>query len=111
MFTHSNTTYQDAGIDYTNSAEIYKQPYLVWSNYDADFSCLPDEEVSSFYLPYLLIDVADLSQTELVSSMLEHMKTVPVYSPTADVQVDSDDFLDMLTYDRVFGQNFCSDAG
>ena len=43
--------------------------------------------------------------------MLEHMKIVPVYSPTANVQVDSDDFLDMLTYDRVFGQNFCSDAG
>ena len=111
MFTHSNTTYQDAGIDYANSAEIYQQSYLVWSNYDADFSCLPDEEVSSFYLPYLLIDVADLPQTQLVSSMLEHMKTVPVYSPTANVQVDSDDFLDMLTYDRVFGQNFCSDAG
>ena len=56
--------------------------------------------------PTCLLTLLIFLQTQLVSSMLEHMKTVPVYSPTADVQVDSDDFLDMLTYDRVFWPEF-----
>ncbi|MBC8570168.1 sulfatase-like hydrolase/transferase [Oscillospiraceae bacterium NSJ-54] len=111
MFTHTNTTYDDAGIDYSNSTEIYKQSYFIWSNYGADLSGLPTEEVSTFYLPYLLIDVAGIPQTELASTMLAHRKEVPVYSPTSVQNVKSDEFLDMLTYDRVFGQDFCSDAG
>lgn len=111
MFSHQNTTYDDAGIDYSNSTEIYKQPYLVWSNYNADLSGLPTEEISAFYLPYLIIDTAGIPQTELASSMLAYRKEVPVYSPTSVQNVASDEFLDMLTYDRVFGQDFCSDAG
>jgi hypothetical protein len=84
---------------------VFEQNYVVWSNYGADLSAFPDEMVSTFYVPYLLLDAIGAPKDTFIEAMTEKMETLPVYSTQYDSSIPADSELDVLTYDRVIGEN------
>ena len=102
-FKGEGNAYEQLDINGENCSALYEQPYLVWSNYDLDLSALPEEMVSSFYLPYAVMDAAGVPQDSFVDAMLNEMRQTPIYTTTYDDTLPNDSTLDMLTYDRVLG--------
>lgn len=96
--------YSQLGLNGDNCSILYQQSYFLWSNYDADFSKVPDEEFSFFYIPTVIAEVIDAPHDGFIEKMLELMKKVPVYSTSYDDQIPNNEELDMLTYDRVVGK-------
>ena len=47
------SVYNQLGLTGANCDTLYQQKYFFWSNYDADFSYIPENEVSFFYTPPL----------------------------------------------------------
>jgi phosphoglycerol transferase MdoB-like AlkP superfamily enzyme len=103
-----NSVYTQLGIDSTNCQEVYEQDYIVWANYDFDYSALTTDEVSTFYLPYTVLNAIHAPTNDYIDSMLKKMETLPIYSTCYDDSVGTDDFLDYITYDRIFGENYTS---
>ncbi len=97
------SVYNQLGINSDNCSVLYEQKYLLWSNYDADFSSVPEESVSFFYMPYVIMNIIDAPHDEFIQKMNDYMETIPIYSTDYDCTVPRDDELDMLTYDRVIG--------
>ena len=102
-FKGSGNAYEQLNMNGDNCNSLYEQPYLVWSNYNLDYSKLPTEEVSSFYLPYAMMNLIDAPKDAFVETMLDKMKEVPIYSTTYDNTIPNDTQLDMVTYDRILG--------
>lgn len=98
------SVYNQVGITSENCDVLYQQKYLLWSNYDADFSTVPDQQVSFFYMPYVLLNIIDAPRDEFIQTMMNKMQTEPVYSTSYDNSTPRDPDLDMLTYDRVVGE-------
>jgi hypothetical protein len=109
-FRGEGNVYSQLGIDGDNCSTLYEQPYLLWSNYGADFSKVPNEEISSFYLPYVLMDAAGVPLDSMAQTMLDKMREVPVYSTSYDSSIPHDKELDMITYDRILGDNISGNA-
>jgi phosphoglycerol transferase MdoB-like AlkP superfamily enzyme len=97
------SVYNQLDINGSNCSILYEQKYFLWSNYDADFSSVPDEKLSFFYMPYVIMNVIDAPRDEFIQKMNDYMETLPVYSTNYDCDVPRDDELDVLTYDRVIG--------
>lgn len=95
--------YEKLGINGQNCSVIYEQKYLLWSNYDADFSTVPDEKFSFFYVPYMLMNIIDAPRDEFIQKMNEYLEEIPVYSTNYNDSAEHNEELDMLTYDRVIG--------
>lgn len=95
--------YEQLGINGQNCSVIYEQKYLLWSNYDADFSTVPDEKFSFFYVPYMLMNIIDAPRDEFIQKMNEYLEEIPVYSTNYNDSAEHNEELDMLTYDRVIG--------
>lgn len=95
--------YEQLGINGENCSVIYEQKYLLWSNYNADFSKVSDEKFSFFYVPYMLMNIIDAPRDEFIQKMNEYFEEIPVYSTNYDYSTERNDELDMLTYDRVIG--------
>lgn len=95
--------YNQLGMNGENCSVLYEQKYLLWSNYDADFSSVPEETVSFFYMPYVLMNIIDAPRDTFIQKMMDYMETLPIYSTNYDCTVPRDEDLDVLTYDRVIG--------
>ncbi len=97
------SVYNQLGLNGENCSVLYEQKYVIWSNYDADFSSIPDEKLSFFYMPYVLMNIIDAPRDAFIQKMMDYMETTPVYSTNYDCTVPRDEELDVLTYDRVIG--------
>ncbi len=105
-FNASSGVYEELGIDQSNCYKLYEQSYLLWSNYDADLTKAPQEQVSAFYLPHVLVDVIEAPQSNFIGTMLDKMKELPNYTLTGRGDIGHDSELDMLTYDRIRGDRY-----
>lgn len=97
------SVYNQLGLNGDNCSVLYEQKYIIWSNYDADFSCIPDKKISFFYMPYVLMDIIDAPRDSFIQKMINYMNVLPVYSTNYDCTVPRNEELDTLTYDRVIG--------
>lgn len=101
--------YDQLGMNGDNCSVLYEQKYFVWSNYGADLSAVPtDENVSFFYMPYVLMEIIDAPHDEFIEKMLDYKEMLPVYSSDYTNSTYHDEELDMLTYDRVVGDAMSS---
>ncbi len=100
-----NNVYERLGINSATCSKVFEQKYLMWSNYGADYSGVPDEMFSAFYVPYVLLDVIGAPKDTFIQTMTEKMESRPVYSTQYDSNIPNDSELDVLTYDRVIGEN------
>ncbi len=103
-FSTESTLYDDVGINDQNSSVLYVQKYFIWANYDVDFSAYDGKQYSLFYLPHIMMQLSGQSQPSFVSSALAYMNECPIYSMSVDGARSS--FWDVLTYDRVLGENY-----
>lgn len=97
------SVYNQLDISGDNCKELYEQTYFLWSNYDADFSSVPTEKFSFFYVPYIIIDVIDAPHDAFIEKMDDFMEEIPIYSVDYDDGTPDNTELDVLTYDRVVG--------
>lgn len=97
------SVYNQLNITGQNCSELYEQKYFFWSNYGADFSSVPDEKFSFFYVPYIIADIIDAPHDAFIESMDENLRTIPVYSTDYNDGTPDNEELDVLTYDRVVG--------
>lgn len=98
-----NSVYNQIGINGENCDVLYEQPYILWSNYDLDFDSVPEEKFSTFYAPYVIMDLIGAPKDEFIQAMENKMESLPIYSTSYDSSVGKDEELDTLTYDRVLG--------
>ncbi len=96
--------YNQLDLTGDNCSILYEQKYFFWSNYDADFSSIPDEELSFFYMPYVIFNIIDAPHDAFIEKMMDFMESVPVYSSDYDSTAPDVEELDILTYDRVIGE-------
>ncbi|MDE5556962.1 MAG: sulfatase-like hydrolase/transferase [Ruminococcus sp.] len=97
------SVYNQLGLNGSNCNALYQQHYFIWSNYDADYSSVPENEVSFFYMPYVLMNIINAPRDAFIDTMNDYMQTTPVYSEEYASDIPRDEELDMLTYDRVIG--------
>lgn len=109
-FKGEDSVYNELGITGDNAGTMYVQPYFIWNNYGLDTSNAPTNLVSSFYLPYVVIDMIDAPKTSLIQVMDEKMKEIPVYTTNFDSTIPNDKELDMLTYDIVLGEQYSEEV-
>lgn len=107
LFTDENNVYEQLGINGKTSLEVYKQSYFIWSNYDLNYTNAPDEMLSLFYLPYVVMDLAGLPENEISATVKEQMESTPIYSMeyTPDLKNET---LDLLTYDLILGNQYAA---
>ncbi len=98
--------YSAIGIDSENCSVLYNQPALIWSNYDIDTACLPEEKVSVFYLNHLVLEMIGAPVDDFHATVLAQMKTNPVYTSVCMQENNRNSILDLLTYDRVAGESY-----
>jgi len=98
------SVYNQLYLDGVTCSVLYEQRYFIWSNYDADYSKIPDNKVSFFYMPYVLLNIIDAPRDAFIEKMNEFMETLPVYSIDYDDTTPDNGELDVLTYDRVIGE-------
>ncbi|MGN1402770.1 MAG: LTA synthase family protein [Ruminococcus sp.] len=95
--------YSQLNITSENCSTLYEQRYILWSNYDLNTSSLPEEAVSTFYAPYLVMELIDAPRDSFIQSMMNEMETEPVYSTNYMPMQEKNTKLDTLTYDRILG--------
>lgn len=100
------SVYNQLDLDGENCSDLYRQKYLLWSNYGADFSNVPTDEFSFFYMPYVVIDIIDAPHDAFIEKMMYYLKQIPVYSTSYDNSTPHDEDLDALTYDRIVGDAY-----
>ncbi len=100
-FTAGDDVY--AALPNSELEKLYDQPYLVYANYDIDFSA--PETVSAFYLPHLVYRALFGQGNAFVNTVLGFMDRTPVYA-VSDMQVPANRGLDMLAYDRSIGKQY-----
>lgn len=105
FFSTDFNVYADIGITSENCDEIYDQKYIIFDNFGADYSKTTAELVSSFYLPHILTDISGVPKSNFITTTLNKISQVPVYTQTGDI-IPSDDELNMLTYDRTLGERY-----
>ena len=98
------SVYNQLNITGQNCSTLYEQKYFFWSNYGADFSSVPENKFSFFYVPYIIADIIDAPHDAFIENMDENLKTVPVYSTDYNDGTPDNEELDVLTYDRVVGE-------
>lgn len=98
-----NSVYDQLGMNGDNSNVLYEQPYIIWNNFGADYSNVPKEKISVFYTPYVIMNMIDAPKDNFICAMNNKMKSLPIYSTSYEPDVERDEELDILTYDRVLG--------
>ncbi len=102
-----DSVYDNINLYGNNSDKLYNQTYFIWDNMGLDYSNMPEETVSSFYLPHLLLETAGLETNEVSTSVLERIDYAPVYTSNhSKVSKGRDDILDTITYDIVLGAKY-----
>lgn len=97
------SVYNRLNITGENCSTLYEQKYFFWSNYNADFSEVPQEDFSFFYVPYVIIDIIDAPHDSFIEKMDSFMEEIPVYTSDYNDGTPDNEELDVLTYDRVVG--------
>ena len=105
-----NSVSNKLGMNADNCSVLYEQPYILWSNYELDYSTIPEEKLSAFYMPYVIMDLIDAPKDSFIQAMDNKMDTLPIYSTNYDSSVGRDEELDILTYDRILGDIVSSNA-
>ena len=100
------SVYNQLGLNGDNCDALYQQKYFFWSNYNADFSYVPENEVSFFYMPYVIMNIIDAPRDQFIEKMNNYMNELPVYSTEYDSETPKNDELDILTIDRVVMEEF-----
>ncbi len=95
--------YAQLGITSENCDTLYEQKYILWNNCGLDESLLPKENVSVFYLPYVIMEWVDAPRDAFIQTMLDEMTVTPVYSTNYNPRQASNPKLDALTYDHILG--------
>lgn len=106
FFTPTSDIYSHFGINSNNTENLYNQKYILYNNYNEDFSYLSNKTISTFYLPYVIINSLGTPVDKFLSTIINHMETTPIYSPNIQSITGRDTILDVLTYDRVLGENY-----
>ena len=101
-----SSVYNQLEINGDNCDVLYQQKYIFWSNYKADFSYIPDKEISFFYIPYVILNIIDAPRDAFIEKMNSFMDTVPVYSLEYNSDIPKNDELDIITIDRVVMEEF-----
>ncbi|MCL2018579.1 MAG: sulfatase-like hydrolase/transferase [Oscillospiraceae bacterium] len=104
-FSTDSSAYVAADITAENCYEFYIQPYLVLSNFDIDYGVFPEDCVSAFYLPHLLISAIGLPTDDFIDTFLSMVEHTPVYTDVGLFLPQNEKF-DMLTYDRTRGHRY-----
>lgn len=105
-----NSAYDQLGMNGDNCSVLYEQPFVIWDNCGLDYSIMPDENISIFYTPYLIMDLIDAPRDSFIQAMMDKMEETPVYSTNYNPNVGRDEELDVLTYDRILGDIISSNA-
>lgn len=108
-FKAENSAYDKININADNCSSVYEQSYVVWSNYITDYSSMPYEKISTFYLPYVMYNLIDAPKDTFIQAMTDKMQTLPIYSTQYDSDIRHDEELDVLTYDRILGDNISTE--
>ena len=95
--------FSDLGLTQATAHKIYRQEAFAWSNYGADLSAFSGD-ISTFYLPYMMIDVAGVGLSPLGNTVLSEKKNMPVYNSNYKTKIDRNETLDILTHDIVYGE-------
>ncbi len=95
--------YAQLGITSENCDTLYEQKYILWNNCGLDESVLPEEKVSVFYLPYVIMEWIDSPRDGFIQTMMNEMDITPIYSTNYDPDIPSNEKLDALTYDHILG--------
>lgn len=97
------SVYNELGLNGQNCDILYEQKYFYWANYDADFSVVPKDKYSFFYVPYVIFNIIDAPHDSFIEKMMSYLKSTPIYSTAYNADIPENDDLNMLTYDRVVG--------
>ena len=100
------SVYNQLGLTGESCSPLYQQKYFFWSNYDADFSYIPDEEISFFYMPYVILNIIDAPRDAFIEKMNGFMDALPVYSSEYDSDIPRNEELDIITIDRVVMEEY-----
>ena len=100
------SVYNQLGLTGENCSPLYQQKYFFWSNYNADFSYIPKNETSFFYIPYIILNIIDAPRDAFIEKMNNYMNELPVYSSEYNSEIPKNDELDILTIDRVVMEEF-----
>ncbi len=95
--------YAQLGITSENCDTLYEQKYILWNNCGLDESILPEEKVSVFYLPYVIMEWIDAPRDGFTQTMMNEMEVTPIYSTNYDPDLAANKKLDALTYDHILG--------
>lgn len=98
--------YDALGIGSENCSILYEQPALVWSNTELDESLYPRDMFSVFYLMPLTCKAAGLPLDAFYETVLSQMDEKKVYTSIFMDEDDRSETLDLLTYDRIVGENY-----
>ncbi len=100
-----NNVYEKLGINSTTCSSVFEQSFFIYSNYGQSYDDVPEEKFSAFYVPYVIMDLIGAPKDSFIQVMEDKMEKLPVYSTQYDSKIESDSELDVLTYDRVIGEN------
>ena len=64
------------------------------------------DTISAFYLPYIIIYLINCETTPFINTMQNIMEEYPLYSPSVQSSYSRNESLDLITYDRVIGENY-----
>ena len=109
FFTPDDNVYDRLGVSDDNAELIYNQKYILWNNYDSTIFDKDITTISTFYIPYVVTDLINSKNTDFMSTMKSLMKDYPLYSPSIQSSDSRNEALDLITYDRVLGENYSSD--
>jgi hypothetical protein len=100
------SVYNELDINGENCDILYEQKCFYWANYDADFSVVPEEKYSFFYVPYVIYKIIDAPHDSFIEKMLQYLDRMPIYSTAYNDEIPDNEDLDMLTYDRAVGNDY-----
>lgn len=95
--------YAQLGITSENCDTLYEQKYILYSNFELENSVLPEENISVFYLPYVIMEWIDAPRDSFTQTMMDEMLITPVYSTNYNPSQEANEKLDALTYDHILG--------
>ena len=108
FFTPDDNVYDRLGVSDNNAELIYNQKYILWNNYDSNIFNKNIDTISAFYIPFIVTDLVNAKETDFIKTMQSLMKEYPLYSPSIQSSDSRNEALDLITYDRVIGENYSS---
>lgn len=106
FFTPDDNVYERLGVSYENAELIYNQKYILWNNYDSSIFNKNINTISTFYIPYIILDLININSTSFTTLMKNLMVQYPLYSPSIQSSDSRNEILDLITYDKVIGENY-----